>query len=176
MTTGIVPFEAAHAADAADLVAARYRDERDANPLVSAAYCAGAAIEPRLRALLPRSRGVAAVRDGRLTGFLVGMPITWRGFPTAYVPEYGHGADPNEAYTLYRSMYAEAAYLWVDDGRRDHLLTAFATDAPALDAVVSLGYGAVGMDTLRGLDTPAAPAPTDIRRATAADAALIAPL
>jgi GNAT superfamily N-acetyltransferase len=181
MMARIVPLEEAHVSAAADLVAARYRDERAALPLVSDAYSAGADIEPRLRELVASSSGVAALRDGRLRGFLVGMPITWRAAPTTYVPEHGHGAEPAEAYALYRGMYAEAARLWVADGRRDHLITVFASDTPAFDACVSLGYGAVGIDTLRDM----APSPTasnrgvpapDIRRATPSDVDLIAPL
>ncbi len=176
MQPRIVPLEAAHAEDAASLVASRYREERAAHPLVSDAYSDGAAIEPRLRDLLASNRGVAATRDGELVAFLVGMAIDWRGWPTVYVPEFGHGADPAGAYALYRGMYADLSRRWVEDGRRQHLVTVFASDTPAFDACVSLGYGAVGMDTLRGMDPLPAESPVEIRRATPADADLVAPL
>jgi GNAT superfamily N-acetyltransferase len=158
------------------MVAARYRAEREILPLIPERYTDSEAILPRLVEFAASSPGVAAMRAGELQGFLIGMRITWRGGLTAYVPEYGHGADPDRAYTLYRAMYAEMSGLWASEGRRDHLIALFAHDRPAFEACVSLGYGGVGMDTLRGLDPIAEVADVEIRRASAADVGQIAPL
>jgi GNAT superfamily N-acetyltransferase len=174
--TQIVAFEQEHAERAAEMVAARYRAEREILRLIPELYVDPSAILPRVLEFAASSPGVAAMRAGELQGFLIGMRIAWRGDPTAYVPEYGHGASPDDAYALYRAMYAEMSGLWALEGRRDHLICLFAHDRPAFDACVSLGYGGVGMDTLRDLEPVAEVADVDIRRADVGAVDLIAPL
>lgn len=176
MPTEIVPLENSHAEAAARLVAERYRAERDVLPLLPERYVRADAVLPKVLGLIDGASGVAATRAGELRGFLVGMAITWRGRPSVYVPEYGHGCEQGDAHGLYRRMYGELSRGWVADGRREHLLTAFAHDRPALDACGSLGYGGVGTDALRDLNPAAGAADVDIRRATGDDACQVEPM
>lgn len=78
-----------HLTEAAALFVAGYREARERQPSLPAAHENARAILPRLRDLAAKEPGVAALRDGRIAGFLLGQVLpTFRGNRSVYVPEW----------------------------------------------------------------------------------------
>jgi hypothetical protein len=84
MTVTVDPFAEEHLQPAAALLAARPRRARAAAPDLPPRFEDAAATFPVLQELfaLDGMDGVVAVRDGRLSGFLLGAPAL--GSPTAH--------------------------------------------------------------------------------------------
>jgi L-amino acid N-acyltransferase YncA len=110
----------------------------------------------RLRARVGRAfavGGVAAVRDGRMVGYLIASPIfDMRGQPATLIPEHGHAVAPGEEATLYGPLYAGAIEERVRDGAQLHLIGRFDGDDATGRALEDLGFGAVVDERLRELD------------------------
>jgi GNAT superfamily N-acetyltransferase len=177
MATAIAPFGDEHLERAASLVAARYRAERRHIPALPAAYEDPDAIGPRLRELAQSAPGVVAIREGQLAGFLLAYLALPRGVRTAYVPDFGHGADAVGGREIYRTMYASLSHKWLAHGCFSHCITFLAHEREAIEAWFSLGFGLIVIDALRDLDPgPGPSADAEIRRATAADVDLLTPL
>ena len=66
----IVPFNEDHLEEAAALVAVRYREERNLNPILPAQFEDATAVLPILHDNTRRQTGVVARREGKLIGFL----------------------------------------------------------------------------------------------------------
>ncbi len=66
----IVPFNEDHLEEAAALVAVRYREERNVNPILPAQFEDATAVLPILHDNTRRQTGVVARREGKLIGFL----------------------------------------------------------------------------------------------------------
>jgi GNAT superfamily N-acetyltransferase len=167
----IVPLKDAHLGDAAELAAARYRALRGRVPLLPARYGEAAVLLPRLRELAGAAPGVAALRGGRLAGFLVAWLIpSLRGQRAVYSPEWANGAQPDDARRIYQAMYAAMSAHWVADRAFDHFVTLLAHDRDGLEAWQWLGFGYAVVDALREL-SPVRGATTDleIRRAAGED-------
>ena len=73
----ILPLAEEHHADAAALVAARYRVQRLSEPLLPAQFEDPVEILPRVAKFASKGPGVAAVREGCLAGFVVAY-LTFR--------------------------------------------------------------------------------------------------
>ena len=87
-------------------------------------------IAPLLRDLLPAGPAVAAIRDGKLVGFMMAMIIpSFLGQPTAYSPEWANGATYVEPGRVYEEMYARLAIQWAASGCRLHAVSLMALDA-----------------------------------------------
>ena len=162
------------------LLAQRHRAQRRREPALDPAFenasVAGAEVS-RLLAL-DGATGRAAVRDGRVVGYLVGRPrdpTLWG--PNAWVEGAGHAAT--EAETI-RTLYAASAGDWVADGRTLHSVIVPAGDEIAVDAWFSMGFGRQHVHGIR--EVPAgtfrpAPAPgLTIRRAVPDDLPTLAEL
>ena len=175
MTFRVTPFTETHLEDAAALVAARYGAERETEPLLPAAFCEPAAVLPRLQRHLERGPGVAAMRDGRLAGFILSIASLHNGAWTAWAPDSAHAADPDDARDIYMPMYAAISERWLASGCFLHNVSILAHDRPALDAWFTLGFGLTLIDGLRDL-TPAPGSGTrvDIRRAGPEEAGFVA--
>jgi GNAT superfamily N-acetyltransferase len=133
-----------------------------------------------LARLVAQYLGVAALRDGKLVGYLTAMFIPeFRGrAPGAYSPEWGHAVAPGEGADVYRGMYEALASVWVAHGCLDHAVTLLAHDRQALETWFWQGFGLCNVDAARPVGpVPAgAGAPVRVRRATAADAGALLPL
>ena len=110
------PFEAGDLDAAADLLAARHRRHRLAEPLLDPAYEARDAARHEIEALLAADSASAwaAFADGSLTGFVVGVskdPAMWGG--NVWVEAAGHAAAGP---AVVRALYAVAAGAWVEAG------------------------------------------------------------
>lgn len=152
MSIEIIPFMNDHLEDTAALVATRYRAERDLNKSLPARFEDANAVLPLLRDYANGQTGIAAIRDSRLIGFLIGLLVTVRGVKTVYVPDWGHAADLEGGREIYRAMYANLAPRWVADEYFAHAITVLAHEREVMDAWFSLGFGLINIDALRDLN------------------------
>ena len=166
MTLEVRPFGEEDLAAAAVLLADRHRRHRAAEPLLPAAYeepeAARAEIEALWRA--DGDDGAAAVRDGRLVGYLLGAPrddAIWG--QNGWVEPAGHAAaEPEDV----RDLYAAVAQAWVDAGRTRHFALVPATDAALVDAWFRLSFGQQQAHAIREVDAGAR-WPAGVRRGRA---------
>ena len=166
----IVPFSEDHLKDAAAMVATRYREERDLNKSVPARFEDAAAIVPLLQDYTKKRNGIAAIREGRLAGFLTCMLLLARGVRTAYVTDHSHAADSESSREIYRAMYANIAHRWVTDGYFAHAVTVLAHEREVMDTWFSLGFGMIEINALRGVSpVDKGMAEVEIRRAEPED-------
>ncbi len=137
----IVPFADDHLGEAGALLAARHRSHREAEPLLAARY----EQEEFAREELERvwrtdgSSGAAAIRRGRLTGYLVGAPRTnpvWG--DNVWIEAPGHAVQEPE---VVRDLYALAAARWVEEGRCRHSVMVPSSDRSLLDSWWRLCFG-----------------------------------
>lgn len=133
-------------------------------------------IRTRWAQLIGDTPCVAALYDGQLVGFLGAFLTDFRGIPTAYVPDWGHGAQ-GDVYAIYRGLYAALAQRWLDNGCFQHAVTLFAHERDVMEAWISLGFGTVVIDAvidtvpdaLPDTTSTATPPTSEIRRATPED-------
>ena len=128
----IVPFGDEHLDAAAELLAARHESQRRVFPELPA--------DPDFRA------EVAELREQGATGaFTEGAYVLGRSEPdelwgpNVWVGPAGHAAtDPERL----RDVWARAAAVWLEQGRRAHYALVPASDEALLDAWFRLGFGA----------------------------------
>jgi GNAT superfamily N-acetyltransferase len=165
------------------LLAERHQRDRRAAPALPAAPVdpdvAAAAVEAALTR--PRASAAAALRGGRLSGYMAGDvlidPLWGR---AAWVRLAGWALAPGESAELLRDLYAALAAEWVRRGVFDHYAIVPAADAAALAAWHSLGFGIEQVHAIADLDDrlaePAPVAGLTLRRASPADAGQLAEL
>lgn len=152
MTFQIQPLRDTHLEDAAVLVTDRYRAEREHVPSLPPRYEDVSAILPLLRDLAGQAPGVAALRDGRLVGFLLGMVLpVFRGRRSIYCPEWANAAEEEHGPEIYQEMYTRLAARWVTNGIFTHLVTVFAHQAELIGTFHWLGFGFIAVDAIRDL-------------------------
>lgn len=152
---------------AGELLAARHRRHRAAEPLLPERYEradeASAAIEAAWQK--PGATGFVAVRGGRLAGYLIGASdeeSSWD--PNEWIDHRGFAVEEPE---LVRDLYAVLAERSVGEGRNRHYVLVPASDRGLLEAWYRLGFGqqqAYGIREVRG-----EPWPEGVREATADD-------
>jgi ribosomal protein S18 acetylase RimI-like enzyme len=137
----LVPFADEHLHDAGRLLAAGHGRHRKAEPLLPERFedpvAALGELEQAWRA--DGTSGAAALRGGRLVGFLLGAPRdtdVWG--DNVWVEVAGQAAEEAEDV---RDLYAAAAARWVDERRRRHYALVPAGDAALVDAWFRLGFG-----------------------------------
>ncbi len=144
-----------HLEDAAELVSNRYQRLREQEPHLPYQYAEVDNLLPLLRKILNASGiGVAAIRGGRLAGFLTGwrMP-SFRGQRSIYSPEWANAADLEDSRRIYEEMYGHIAADWVADKYIVHYISLFPNDVDALRAWHWMGFGMIAVDAVRGLDS-----------------------
>lgn len=152
----IEPFDDARLDDASRLLAERHARDRVHEPALPARFAepdgARAVVVAAWRE--PHARGVAAVRDGRLVGFLLAAPefspIWGR---SAWVRLGGHAVASTESADLYRDLYAALAPHWLALGCFTHYAMIPASDRAALDAWFALSFGQQQAFALREVPT-----------------------
>lgn len=173
----VIPFAEEHLDDAARLLAARHRRQRASEPLLDPRFEADGAARAEI-ALLWQQRGASGavgIRDGRVTGYLLG---TRRGDdpwgPNTWVEAAGLAVEEAEDS---RDLYALAAARWVEDGRTAHYAVLPASDTGLVDAWFRLAFGLQHVHALREAPAhPAAALPAGVRRATRGDIEALARL
>jgi len=174
MSVRIIPFREEHVQDAAALFAAAYRTQRKSTPSLPPRHQESGTIVPLLRQLAARVPGVAAIRDGQLVGYILGMLLeSFRGQRSVYVPEWANALGSVEESRVFQEMYAQVAIRWAANGGFRHLFTALVQSTATLDALHWLGFGLMGVDAIRDL-TPVEAQRNDltVQRADREDAAL----
>jgi ribosomal protein S18 acetylase RimI-like enzyme len=137
----VLPFADEHLEDAGRLLAARQARHRDAEPLLPERFTDPAAAQEEIAAAwrLDGASGAAAVRDGRLVGYLVGAPrdaSVWG--ENVWIEAAGHSVEEAEDA---RDLYAVAAARWFEEGRRRHYALVPTTDGALVDAWFRVGFG-----------------------------------
>ncbi|MDQ3065656.1 MAG: GNAT family N-acetyltransferase [Actinomycetota bacterium] len=164
----IRPFSDEFIGAAAELLAARHRAQRQAEPLLPERYEDLAAASEEILALAETegASGAVALRDGRVTGYLLGVRKSdeiWGA--NVWVELAGHAVEEPEDL---RDLYGAAAGGWVDDDDRPRHYAVVPASEPALvDAWARVGFGqqhAYGIQA-----TPEGRWPDGVRLATAAD-------
>jgi ribosomal protein S18 acetylase RimI-like enzyme len=137
----VVPFSDEHLDDASRLLAARQARQRETEPSLPDRFEdpleARKEIEQAWR--VEAASGAAALRDGRVVGYLIGTPRepkTWG--ENVWVELAGHAVDEPEDL---RDLYADAAARWVEGGRTRHYALVPAGEAALVDAWFRLGFG-----------------------------------
>jgi GNAT superfamily N-acetyltransferase len=187
MPYNIVPLREEHLEDAASLFVSRYRAARAYASPLPARHEDPAALLPKLRELAGRGPGTAALRDGRLCGYLLGQVISFRGQRSIYTPVWGSGAVAGDGPDVYRELYTTLSARWVANGCFTHVITHLAHDRSVIDAWHWLSFGLTVVDAVRDLSPvsppravettqAAVPPRAEIRRAGPEDAATAAQL
>ena len=158
-------FTDAHLEGARRVLAARHARHRVEMPQLAPGDAAGS-----LEAVWKKEDvvGVAALSDGRLTGFVLAEMMRHPLFGhCAWVPHAGHAAEEAE---LVRDLYAAAAEVWVASGADLHyvLVPSF---ADALAPWYRLGFGHMHVEALRPVAFERRPPPDGVvlRTGTRAD-------
>jgi GNAT superfamily N-acetyltransferase len=180
----IVPLKEKHLQDAAGLASARYRALREQVPSMPTRYEDPDVILPWLQDLANQAPGIAAIRDGQLAGFLLGMVIQkFRGKRGVFSPEWANAASPGGSRRLYEEMYARLSAHWVTDGCATHLISTLANDRPGIEVWHGLGFGMAAADGVRAVNDTQASAPRpdpsaeiEIRKARPDDAEQVSEL
>lgn len=140
MTLSLVPFSSEHLEDAARLLAARHARHRRTEPLLSQRFEAPVAARHELERAWSAEgvSGAAALRDGRLAGYVIGAPrdsAVWG--ENVWVEAAGHAVAEVE---IARDLYAAAAAKWFEQGLTRHYV--FVPAEPQLvDTWFRLGFG-----------------------------------
>jgi GNAT superfamily N-acetyltransferase len=174
MSLEITSLREKHLEEAAGLVCARYKALCERVPILPPKYEEAGLILSRLHGLAKEFPGVAAIRGGRLVGFLSGLVIPrFLGKRSAYSPEWANGADLRESRRIYDELYARLSKQWVADGYAAHVVTLLANDRQGVEGWQWLGFGLAGVDGVRALrPIQGATAQVDIRQAERQDAAV----
>jgi len=158
-----------------------YAAERSAVPCLPAEGAAEA-LRARLEGLFSRGRGLAAFSGDALVGYLAGYPVPAH-FGEAggvHIPLHGHARAAGYGPGFVLSLYDRAAALWVRDGLLSHTVTAYAHDAPLIEAWFRNGFGMRCADAMRAVPASAteaeAPPGARIAPARAEHAEVLAPL
>jgi ribosomal protein S18 acetylase RimI-like enzyme len=158
----VQPFSEEHLDAAGELLAARHRRHRQAEPLLTEPSDYRAEVEALWRG--EGAFGVVGVRKGGLVGFLLGLRKDGSWGPNVWVEPAGHAVEDAEDL---RDLYAAAAERWVNDGRTRHYAVAPAWDTSLLEAWYRLGFGQQQALGIR--EVPAASMPENVRIAEERD-------
>jgi GNAT superfamily N-acetyltransferase len=160
-------FTPADVPAAARLVAGRVRTLRAETPELPAAWGVAGAWEARIAAMAADGAAVAAHEADRLVGFLAAELD--HDHARAFSPEWANATIPGGRRVL-EALYSAAASRWVADGLRTHVVGALAGQADDAAALDWLGFGAIVVDAVRGVDPlPKVGAAVTVRRATVDD-------
>ena len=136
-----MPFGDEHLDGAAELLAARHRRHREAEPLLSPAYEEPAAARELLVAAYAAddASGSVAIDGSRVVGYLLGAPkggSAWGA--NVWVESAGHAVEEPETA---RTLYAAAATRWLDEGRAAHYALLPSHDTALVQAWFRLAFG-----------------------------------
>jgi ribosomal protein S18 acetylase RimI-like enzyme len=187
MRVTLVPFVTDHLEPAAALLAARHRRDRVEVPDLPPRYEDEDATVPILRDLTASDgmRGVVALREGRVVGYLLGAPLLrppshmgagFRHPRSAQMPYAAHAVDPEGSH-LYPLLYAALAEEWVTSGLLGHYVYVPAI-LQATEVWTDLSFGRFIALAVRGTGLPSGNRAGEvpgivIRRATIDDADVV---
>lgn len=154
MRPELIAFGDEHIDEAADLLAARWRADREHAPLLPARFAEPAVARVAVAAAwrVEGARGVVALANGRMVGYLIGAPqIDTRDGRMAVVALAGHALAAGQDADLYRDLYAALSPHWLAAGLFAHYIALPVANAAALTAWFQLSFGAERAYGLRAL-------------------------
>jgi ribosomal protein S18 acetylase RimI-like enzyme len=136
----ILPFTDEHLDGAAEVLAARHRRHREAEPLLSAAYEDPAAARQQVVTAYgaDEASGAVAIDGSRVVGYLLGSPKSQTWGENIWVEAAGHAVEEPETA---RALYAAAATRWVEEGRTAHYALLPSHDRELVQAWFRLAFG-----------------------------------
>ena len=136
----ILPFAEEHVDGAAEVLTARHRRQREAEPLLSPTYEDPAACRDLVATAYAaeHASGSVAVDGSRVVGYLLGAPKGEVWGQNVWVESAGHAVEDPE---LARELYAVAATRWMDEGRNAHYALLPSHDAALVHAWFRLAFG-----------------------------------
>ena len=141
-----------HLENAAALASSRYNGLREQVSSLPPRYGEVSTLLPLLRDIAGAGPGVAAIRRGRLVGFLTGWLIpSFRGKRSVFSPEWANAADLENSRRIYEEMYAHLSASWAADGYFTHLIGMLVNDRDGIDGWHWLGFGMIAADAVRDL-------------------------
>lgn len=176
MSLEILSFHVGLLPAAAELLSRRHARDRAMMPLLPARFEQPRMAQAAVREAWskPHTSGMAALRDGRLVGYLLGQAKfeTQRG-RHVWIPLAGYALGEGEPADLYAELYAAAGPAWLRLGAFDHYVMMPAEDRDGLDAWFTLSFGKEQAHAILSLAGPL-PEPVELpgvtlRRATEAD-------
>lgn len=163
MNLQFVPFGREHYEAAGAVLADMHRLNRKREPRLAERY-EEATVAREVIAKTCTGPGVAALRNGRLAGYLVALLEVDMERVAVVLPS-GAAIDPGEDPELYRQMYAAAAERWVRNGYFAHYVHVASSDRDAIRAWFSLGFGRYSIYNWRDLSrAPGLEAEVEVRR------------
>ncbi|MCB5907395.1 GNAT family N-acetyltransferase [Streptomyces pinistramenti] len=154
MDLEVVPFESRFTEPAAALLAGGHRQAQGAGAL----DLADVEVARRLvDAVLDAGPAVAAVRDGRLVGYLAAALTGPPGDQRARIRIHQHAAAPTGRRQTYRALYAALSGHLVAAGRFEHTVLVAAGHRDVTDCLTELGFG---IDQIKGIRPPQPPPAT----------------
>jgi GNAT superfamily N-acetyltransferase len=163
----IRPFSDEYLAHAGELLAARHRAHRTAEPLLPQRYedAAEAAKEVEALAHSEGASGAVALRGSRVVGYLLGVRRSdeiWG--PNVWVEGAGHAVETADDL---RDLYGAAAARWVEEERVRHYALVPASDAGLAETWSRLSFGQQHAFGIRAV--PEVSWPEGVRHAVAED-------
>lgn len=155
MSLEIIPFHAALLPEAGTLLAQRHRRDRALLPELPSRFEEPAVACRAVTATWEKdeARGVAAVRDGQLLGYLIGeLAIGQVWGRSAWVRLPGCAVAPDQSAELVRDLYAELGRQWIAFGCFAHFAVVPTADRELLDAWFALSFGIEQVHALMELD------------------------
>lgn len=173
MSIEIIPLTEDLIPQCGELLAGRQERDRRILPQLPARFEDPQVAAAAVVAALARkhARGVAAVQDGRLLGYLIGdmlLDSLWG--RSAWVRTAGFAAAPDVHVEIVRDLYAALGAYWVSYGCFFHFALVPISDPALLQAWFSLSFGIEQVHALLSLagsggETPQPPPGVEIRRA-----------
>lgn len=157
MHVNIAPFNEADLDEASELLARRHQGDRGHEPALPERFTqplgARAAIERTWKASTVQGNsggGVVARQNGRMVGYLIGVPqIDERWGRSVWVELAGHAIDRTSNAELYRDLYAALSPSWVALGCLAHYALIPSSDQAALEAWFNLSFGKEHVHAIR---------------------------
>jgi GNAT superfamily N-acetyltransferase len=94
-------------------------------------------------------RGIVALIEGDVAGYMVHDNFLFHGAETAFCPIMGHSSVESGRIEIYQSLYKHLSSLWVKDKILEHIITFFCSDTQLKKALYLLGFGLYAVDAYR---------------------------
>ena len=148
----VTTFQDEFLSEAAALFIANFRKQRQATPLLPDKLEEPEQVINLLKDFLHSTPGIAALRNGRLVGYLSWLPIDrFRNMDRtgAFCPEWGHAVAEDGAASIYLAMYRKAAVQWNTAGCQVYAITLLSADQPAAKFWFWNGFGMIVINAIR---------------------------
>lgn len=143
-----------HIEEAARLAIAEYYEECAAVPILpDEEYFE--LICGLLSKMIDHNLGVAAIEDGKLTGFLTCYKPWNNHFGTilgTFSPVHAHGTVRENRRRIYSELYQAASEKWIKQGVLSHAIALYTHNKEAIDSFYWNGFGLRCVDAIRGIE------------------------